>query len=410
VAVREYGVVVRALENKVAANAAATTTKTQAASSTAAMSRQQALGNRAVGRALARKPDQPEVSVKGGSSRDEITASIRGLRAELLGDPLTPQKYRKIAAAVMEQQKLLFSAAVEPTPQRDYIKGPVHFTPTYNSFLSPAPTPHFFSLFFTSMSDKAWTKSWMALYKLASGPFGILLSVCEAITEEEDTDRAFDAFGAEKPRKSNAQKLRDEEGKALPSQYLEYGVEKPMEWFAEKTGTRAAGVVAKAASRLAFIIDAALTAYEIYEANTDGPSLHAAAFETTARIMGRAFNMSRGINMMRGQGGEFIVHGDATSEVRVARNPLDHTPLPQVEDRRLAYDLVGNRVYEMMMSVLAPKHLVTPEAFIAFRDARMEQSGNIVENAGATIVEKSEKLGGVAMLLSPTGIKLAKVK
>lgn len=375
------------------------------------MSRQQAFGNRAVGRTLGKTSDQPGATVEGGgSSRDEIVASIRALRAQLLGDPLTPIAYRSIAASVKEQQQLLLGAAIEPTPQRDYIKGPVHFTPTYNTFMATAPNPHFFSLFFTSMNDKAWKKSWTALYKLASGPFGILISVCEAIMEEEDTHRAFDASGAEKPQKSNAQKLKDEEGKTLPSQYLEYGVAKPMEWFAEETGTRAAGVIAKGASRLAFVIDAALTAYEIYEANTDGPSLHGAALETTARIMGRAFNMSRGINMMRGQGGEFIVHGDATSEVRVARHPLDHTPLPQVNDRRLAYDLVGNRVYEMMMSLLAPKHLVTPEAFLAFRDARMEQAGNIVDNAGATIVEKSEKYGGMAALLSPKGIEIAKVK
>ncbi len=340
--------------------------------------------------------DQMTVSA-GVRSRDEILTTIRSLKSQLAAGPKSKTEYDRIVRAVKVNQTALLAAPIEPTPKRDYIYGSVHFSETYASIFSDEKNPNFYSLFFKSLSDKAWEKSWNAVYKLAAQEFSIVLSICDAIRGDSENDRSFDEEGHEKEAKTKGEEFVEEQAKEVPSHYLEHGVAQPLEHYGEKYGVKEAKYVARGASRLALAIDIALTAYEIVEANTEGPSLHAAALETAARIMGRAFNMARGINMTRGQGGEFIPH-QTDSEVRVARNPLDRTPLPGMKDRRLAYNMVGNRVYEMMMDVLAPIHLASADAFIRFRNARIANAANIVENAGAVITDRSRKYGGKMVL------------
>jgi hypothetical protein len=221
------------------------------------------------------------------------------------------------------------------------------------------------------MQDKHWRDGWKAVYSLV--PYSIVVDLCDVVLgSPEEKEEAGTSI------------LLDKAGEKIEESATDAGAAL-MKRGASKALSKGSAVALKGLGK---VLQKLMAAYSLYKANTEGPSPHAAALETTALIMGKVYGESSGQDGVIRRGG-FIPTG-TTSYCRVARQQLG--PFPELKDRKTAFDLMGNRVYERMRDLIAPKHLESPEAFYAFRNARVSYAENIVEAAGGDLMGRKVKL------------------
>jgi hypothetical protein len=308
----------------------------------------------------------PEVTITAErpKSADEIIKLIGALQ-EKLSSATTRQQARPIVKAIEALIKGLESAPISPTPKRDFVAGPIRFS-EYGDY--------FYDFGFESMQDKHWREGWKAIYSLAAGPFGVVLDLCDAFlgSSEEEREGGAESFFVDQA----ADEIKDK-GKDAGAALLKRGVPKGL--------SKGVAVSIKTFGKA---IPVAIAAYEVYKANTEGPSPHAAALETAAMIMARVYGLSDGRDGVVRHGG--FIPTPTTSYCRVARQ--QDGPFPQIKDRKVAFDLMGNRVYERMRDLIAPKHIETADAFYAFRKARLDYAWNIVEAAGGDLMGRKVHL------------------
>lgn len=312
----------------------------------------------------------PEVTViaERPMSGDEIIEMIESLRDQL-STATSITRTKSIAAQIKSLVIQLESAPISPTPKRDFVAGPIKF----HEF-----GEHFYEFGFVSMQDKHWQEGWKAAYKLAvdvfAGPFSIVLDICDLLLSSETEEREEAAEGILKDKALDEISGR---GAAVGKYMLRGGATKGL--------AKGVAITVKGLSKA---ISIATSVYDIYKANTEGPSPHAAALECAAMIMATVYGTSDGSNGVLRVGG--FIPTPTTSYCRVAREQTG--PFPQLKDRRLAFDLMGNRVYERMRNIITPKHIETPEAFYAFRQTQMDNAWNIVEAAGDDLAGRKVKL------------------
>jgi hypothetical protein len=312
----------------------------------------------------------PEVTITAEKpkSGDEIISMIESLQDQLLTATSITRK-KLIVGKIKSLFIQLESAPISPTPKRDFVAGPVKF----GEF-----GQYFYQFGFETMQDKHWRKGWDAVYKLAvdlfAGPFSVVLDLCDLFLSSEREEREEAAVDI----------LKD---KAL-DEISEKGVDVGKFMIRQGASKGLAKGVAIPLKGLSKAVSIATDAYELYKANTEGPSSHDAALETTAMIMSKVYGNSDGRDGVVRKGG--FIPTPTTSYCRVARQQAG--PFPQIKDRRLAFDLMGNRVYERMRNLIAPKHIESPEAFYAFRTVQMNNAWNTVAAAGGDLEGRKVRL------------------
>jgi hypothetical protein len=308
----------------------------------------------------------PEVTITAAKpkSAEEIINMIATLQ-ERLSSVTTKQQARPIVKAIEALIIGLESAPISPTPKRDFVAGPIRFG-EYGDY--------FYDFGFESMQDKHWREGWKAIYSLAAGPFGVVIDLCEAFLGSSEEEREEGAKGIFIDK--GAEKI-EEKGKDVGAAMLRRG--------ASKSLSKGVAISIKTIGKA---IPWAIAAYEVYKANAEGPSPDAAAVETAAMIMAKVYGLSDGRDGVVRHGG--FIPTPTTSYCRVARQ--QDGPFPQIKDRKVAFDLMGNRVYERMRDLIAPKHIETADAFYAFRKARLDNAWNIVEAAGGDLMGRKVRL------------------
>src|SRR4029077_13451344 len=259
----------------------------------------------------------PEVTITAErpKSSDEIIKMI-GILEEKLSSVTTKQQAKPIVEGIQALLIGLESAPISPTPKRDFVAGPIKFL-EYGDY--------FYDFGFESMQDKHWREGWDVIYSLAAGGFGFVIDLCKVFlgSSEEEREEGAQGFFMDK-----AAEDIEKSGKTVGTSLLKQG--------ASKSLSKGTAISIKALGKA---IPVAISAYEFYKANTEGPSPHAAAVETAAMIMAKVYGVSDGRDGVFRRGG--FIPTPTTSFCRVARQ--QDGPFPQVKDRKVAFDLMGNR-------------------------------------------------------------------
>ncbi len=311
----------------------------------------------------------PEVTITAERPKnaDEIIKMLGPLREQLLtAKSITRQKLlvNMIKALLID----LESAPISPTPKRDFVAGPIKFSDSAD---------YYYEFGFKSMQDMHWQEGWTAIYNLLPAflpsPFGIALSLCEFFLAQADEQKDL----GKDIIKDEAIDDVTKKGKDVGAYMIRKGVPKGL-----------AKGVAISLKEIDKGLAVAITAYDLYKANTEGPSPHAAAVETTALIMARVYGTGYDPDGTIRKFG--FIPGSTSTYLRVARQQIG--PFPQIEDRKLAFELMANRVYERMRNIIAPKHIESPEAFYIFRNAQADNAWNIVDAAGGDLMGRKTTL------------------
>jgi len=296
------------------------------------------------------------VTAERPKSVDEIIRALKTLNTQLLLSK-SVTRATLIARQIRGLLISLESAPISPTPKRTFVAGPIEMV----------EREYYYGFGFESLSDKQWREGWTAIYKLASGPFGIALDLCDVIAAPSDDERADLVKGI---LEDKAIETLGDKGPYVGKQLLRKGAPKAL--------SKGTAISIKALGKA---VPVAITAYELYKANTEGPSAQSATLEITAAIMAEVYESSDGRDgRIRNFG---VIQGGAGTYCRLARQ--QRGPFPQFKDRKLAFELMANRIYERMRDIIAPKHLASKEAFYAFRKRMIDNAWNLVESAGGEL-------------------------
>lgn len=239
-------------------------------------------------------------------SGDEIIEMIKSLQ-ERLPSATSVSRVKLIVSEIKSLLLALEKAPISPTPKRDYVAGPIKFREFGQ---------HFYDFGFETLHDKHWREGWEAAYGLGFALFapevGIVLDLCDLLLSTEREEREETAQDI----------LRDE----VLEEVSEYGTDVGKLMIRKGAAKGFAKGVAGLINKLGDAVSVLSAANDLYKANTEGPSPHEAAVETTAMIMAKVYG-----NRPGGRGGGFIPT-PTSSYCRVAREqpgPFLRTQRPQ---------------------------------------------------------------------------------
>ncbi|HBB95856.1 MAG TPA: hypothetical protein DC054_10735 [Blastocatellia bacterium] len=346
----------------------------------ALLARQSPAAQEATGKA---KPKSAVAAKQPSATLPEVTVTATGpLRSERIIELIKILEGRLETATSVTRTKLLVgqikallisleSAPIWPTPKRDFVAGPFKFSEYVDNF---------YDFGFLTMNDKHWSEGWKAVYSLVLSRIGPVMEICDlflATTEEEQNEVVADIVHDDALERIG-EKVGEKSGLAVGKQMLKWGT-------SLRFAKGSAGLIKVLGKGVPWVI----AGYDLYKANTEGPSPHEAALETTAMIMGKVYG--KGFDDSGREIGGGFIPTMTNSICRVARHPFS-PPFPHHKNRKEAFDWMANRIYERMRNLIAPKHIATADAFYAFRKKMMDNAENIAAAAGAELTARNTRL------------------